>query len=442
MAVPLRHKTTVTMDVRAQDSPGQPFIFQLFPLACGREPRALRLGSRTLLGRSADAGCQVVLDDPTASRIHAAFDIRDGCLCIVSDQDSKNGVFVNGSRIETRELCDGDIVRVGSHIYSYREIGLDLPSPHGPELGFIAFSPGFRKSVEECRQAAPTDVPVLLCGETGTGKELLARHVHERSGRTGAFVPVNCAAIAPGLFESALFGHRKGAFTGAAADFGGHVGAAKGGTLFLDEIGELPLEIQAKLLRFLESGEVATVGDTIPRRADARILAATNQDLSEAVRRGGFRSDLFARLGRWVVNSPPLRDRPEDTSLLLAAYLECSPATLSADAAEALLLHKWPYNIRELRNVVEALLRGNNRDIPIPVAALPDAVRSRWLSARGEAQQRTTGRGPSAGELAELIAECDGNVSEIARRLGRDRRQVYRWMDRHGLRDPERTCEG
>ncbi len=212
--------------------------------------------------------------------------------------------------------------------------------------------------LREAELHAGSEIPILVTGDTGTGKELLARAVHRCSRRKdGPFVPVNMLALSPTLFESEFFGHAKGAFTGADRDKAGFLAQARGGTLFLDEIGDLSLEIQGKLLRVLQEGEYVPVGETRPRQADVRFVAATNQDLARMVQKRRFRKDLLYRLMFAHLNLPPLRRRREDIPLLAAHFLECSSrpgVTLSEQAEVSLLSHSWPGNVRELRGVMEA----------------------------------------------------------------------------------------
>jgi DNA-binding NtrC family response regulator len=232
------------------------------------------------------------------------------------------------------------------------------------ERVLIGSSPAFMTALRTAKLAAATDVAVMIFGETGTGKELLARAMHESSPRrSGPFVSVNCAALPEELAEAELFGHRKGAFTGAVEDRAGFVGAAKGGTLFLDEVGELSAAVQAKLLRFLESGAYRPVGETAERQGDCRVLAATNRDLRAEVRAGRFREDLFYRLQVVPVELPPLRERPGDIRPLLdrvtadlAAEHGVEAPVFSKAARSQLAQYPWPGNVRELRNLCERLL--------------------------------------------------------------------------------------
>lgn len=228
----------------------------------------------------------------------------------------------------------------------------------------IGQSPAFLRILERVGQVAPVPTTVLLLGETGTGKELLAWAIHERSGRRGKpFIKVNCAALPPSLIESEFFGHEKGAFTGATATHVGRFESADGGTIFLDEIGDLPLELQPKLLRLLQDGEVQRIGSTRTRRMNVRIIAATNQDLKRAVAEGRFRKDLYYRLSVFPIEIPPLRERKEDIALITRAFVEERQAGLGKrieeipqDVLEALVEHDWPGNVRELENVLERAL--------------------------------------------------------------------------------------
>ncbi|MBM4395293.1 MAG: sigma 54-interacting transcriptional regulator [Deltaproteobacteria bacterium] len=460
---PRRRDTTRSQEFTVDSAPACFYLYRVFPLSKDGTPAAMRLDGPATLGRDPD-GNDLAFDDPLMSRTH--LEIRRGSPgqsgpsapggpggpggrsgpCApggpggpwrVLDRGSKNGLFVNGVRVDGRTVGDGDVVRAGGTVLVLREISLSVPEPAGPRAPFVSFSPCMRLAEEACRRVAPTGAAVLLLGETGTGKEVLARHVHDRSGARGRFVPVNCAAIAPSLFESALFGHRRGAFTGAAADFAGLARQAASGTLFLDEIGELQPEVQPKLLRFLETGELATVGDRDPGRVDTRIVAATNADVEKAVSTGRFRRDLYARLAECVVRIPPLRDRPEDALLIALRRLRELGSGASADAAEAIAVHDWPLNVRELLAAVNAAaLSSGGREVA--PADLPPEVRA-LVHPRRDERGGTTRTGvpeppPGPDVLAELLRTCEGNVSEVARRLGKDRKQVYRWMARHGLK--------
>ena len=235
------------------------------------------------------------------------------------------------------------------------------PNPRAEKIeqAIIGTCPALRRAIEATRRVGPRDVPVIVLGETGTGKERTARLVHEHSGREGRFLAVNCAAFPESMLEAELFGHEKGAFTGATALKRGLFESADGGTLFLDEVGELPLALQAKLLRVLQEGTIRRVGGTREVRVDVRIVSATHQDLFEKVGRGEFRRDLVFRLAGYRIELPPLRDRERDVVRIARHLLRNDPAMagekpwrLGRDAEEVLLCHGWPGNVRELRNVL------------------------------------------------------------------------------------------
>lgn len=421
-------KVTTTQDFTVETAERLYYLFKVFPVAPKELPLPFLLGASGTIGRAADIGNTITILDPLMSRRHAEY--RRCCPgpYEISDCRSKNGLFVDGIRVERCLIGDGAVVRAGGTIFVLREVGLDLPEPLSPDERLVAFSPSFRRTVESCGKVAETRTSVVLQGDTGTGKELLARYIHDRSGRKGKFVPVNCAAITAGLFESAMFGHRKGAFTGATGDFTGYARTAHGGTLFLDEVGELPAEVQAKFLRFLESGEVATLGEVAPVTVDVRVVAATNKNLHEAVEKGTFRRDLYARLAQWVIEIPPLSTRPED--VLLLAQRGLFPARLTPEAAELLVLYEWPFNVRELLAVINELKIKYPGLSSVSPAMLPEAIRSSKAARRLRSPIV-----PDRETLECLLRECDGNVSEVARRLQRDRRQVYRWLERYGLRN-------
>lgn len=286
---------------------------------------------------------------------------------------------------------------------------------------------------------AATDVSVLIMGETGTGKELLANSIYQNSKRkTRAFITLNCAALPESLIESELFGHRKGAFTGADRDHTGWVKKADGGTLFLDEMGELPLAVQAKLLRFLEAGEFQPVGQSRAEKVDVRIIAATNQDLHTQVQAGTFRADLYYRLHVVPLLLPPLRERSSDIEPLinqlsqqLAQQYTLSTPTFTAPAMQALRAYQWPGNIRELRNVCERLLilfNGNNID----VANLPQEIRNPSITVQPDEgfTLPTTGihlQKLEASMINQALQRVQGNQSRAARLLGLTRSTlIYR----------------
>lgn len=400
--------------------------------------RRFDLGFRLSFGRGADV--DVGLDDPKLSRHHATI-TRAGVIVEIRDHASRNGTFVNGDRIETATLRPGDIVRIGETLL---ELG---NAPTGTATGdptLVGTDPAFLAAVELADRVASSDVPLVILGETGTGKDMLAHRVHERSGRSGSFVGVNCAALPDELVESTLFGHKKGAFTGATGESPGLFLEAQGGTLFLDEIGDLGAAHQAKLLRALDSREIIPVGGTRRVHTDARVIAATNVELPARIADGGFRADLYARLAGAVLRVPPLRARRGDILALAEHFLaEPTPAVakrrLSAQAAERLLLHPWPRNIRELRTAMRrlGLELGDRAEVR---RADVDAVLEKPVTKLEEPSRATGGAGrrpevPSREELTARMAELRGNVTKLAEHYGKDAKQIYRWLKRYRL-DP------
>ena len=319
--------------------------------------------------------------------------------------------------------------------------------------GVFGDNPKLLETLEIAEKAAPTDLPVLVRGESGTGKELLAKVVHTNGRRSqGPFVSVNCGAIPENLVESELFGHKKGAFTGAASDRKGKFESANLGTIFLDEIGELPLSGQVKLLRVLQSQEIQRVGSDSPIKIDARIVAATNRDLLAMVGTGQFREDLYYRLSVIEVTVPPLRERRDEIPLLIdffcdaaAERLSRSPLRLSSRLRQFLLDYGFPGNIRELHNLIFRMscLAGDTADLP----HLPDALRSNPPSVRPSADAPRESEAPlslsevkkTAGDAAEKrfleqgLREVNGRAVELARRQGMNRSHLQTLLKKHGL---------
>ena len=342
-----------TRELRAANDGAGSLVLRI---RCGEREAVLPLRGTHVVGT--EPTCSIVLDDPYTSGRHCRITCEGGRVHLV-DLGSTNGTWVNGVRVGQAELSAGAWVRVGqSDLVLERAQGDEVPAFEG----ILSRSPTMREVFLRIERIAPSMAPVAIFGETGTGKELVARAIHRRSHRAkGLFIPVNCAAISRELVESELFGHEKGAFTGAVNARKGAFEEAQGGTLFLDEIGELPLDLQAKLLRTLESGEIRRVGSSRPFRVDVRVVAATHRDLRAMVRQGTFREDLYYRLTVIRIDLPPLRARKEDIALLaehlLGLYAPRGPLpTFTNDALVRLTSHDWPGNVRELRNVVARAL--------------------------------------------------------------------------------------
>jgi DNA-binding NtrC family response regulator len=311
-----------------------------------------------------------------------------------------------------------------------------------PTVTMVGGGPAFGKSVALAERVAVSDLPILITGENGTGKELMARTVHEKSRRAkGPFIPVNCGALPETLAESILFGHVKGAFTGAARDHRGLFAEADGGTIFLDEIGDMPPLLQVKVLRALESGEILPVGANQPQHVDARLISATNQDLRSAQAEGRFREDLYWRLNGAEIPLPPLRERLEDLPLLAKHFLNQSahlcpdgrPKELSDEALQAMLAHEWPGNLRELRHEMQraTVLSGDRREL------IPEDLSFSSRVARATADHGTTLADKIEAlerrEIAEALEKHANNRTHAAQALGLSRQGLLKKLERYGL---------
>lgn len=426
-------------------------LVQVYP---DRDPLVLRIEEEPqVIGRTEPTTVvDVPLPDARVSRRHAEVRASDEGL-LLRDLGSTNGTFVDGVRVCTACVTAGQVVRMGDNLFV---VCRDRPKSEPDDLGLIGHNAELARIRQILRRVAPSALAVLIEGRTGTGKELIAQALHRLSGRTGPLVPVNCAALAPNLVESSLFGHRRGAFTGAVTDQLGAFRAAHSGTLFLDEVGDLPLDTQPKLLRALESGEIMPLGATQPVHVDVRVIAATNVPLGEATAAGRFREDLLARLLGVRVQAPPLHQRREDVLLLLRRMLHDagSSARPTVAAAEALVLYDWPRNVRELRQLAQrlAVLHGEREWLELEHLGDEFKRPTAEFSYAGDVEPRPASDSgfeldgpPSRDQLVALLRECGDNVSELARRVHRSRKQVYRWIEAAGLgheaaaEDPART---
>ena len=396
--------------------------------------------------------------DPWMSTRHARIERTVGGFRI-TDEGSKNGLLLNGERTGGALLVDGDWIEAGHTLLRYRLTAMTpgVPPRH-PRPGAAALStvlPTLEAQSRDLEDIARSTVSVILRGETGTGKEVLARAVHRLSGRPGELIAVNCGALPAALLESELFGYRKGAFSSAVEDRPGLVRAADRGTLFLDEIGDLPTGSQAALLRVLQEREVTPLGGTRPVKVELRVVCATHRDLEELVALGQFRADLYARLSGHTFTIPPLRERREDLGLLTAALLgRIAPdqdLRFEPEAVRALCRHAWPLNVRELEKCLASVVV-LARAGAIGVAQLPPAIAACVAAAAPAATASPEAIGgpdtdidpappkPRHAErreqLVALLQTHHGNISAIARAMGKARSQVQRWLHDYGL-DPE-----
>jgi transcriptional regulator with GAF, ATPase, and Fis domain len=420
-------------------------------LSGSQRGRQVRLSQRMRVGKAPDN--DLVLDDDTVSRHHCELERRETGV-FVRDLGSTNATRVGRTAIQEAVVEAGATIKVGGV-----ELGVRveprrahlLPSESTQFGEAIGHSIALRTIFGVLERIAPTDAAVLLLGETGTGKDVLARSIHQTSPRRAApFVVVDCGAVSYSLIESELFGHERGSFTGAVATRQGAFELAAKGTVFLDEVGDLPLDVQPKLLRVLESGEFRRVGGNKTIQAEARIIAATKRDLKAEVERGKFREDLYFRLAVVPVHVPPLRSRREDITPLVERFLELArrrdPAasvTLSAGTLAALAAHDWPGNVRELRNVLDRAIymatAGGERelrllDLPVTAAVAnqgPTAfdVKKSYREVRDEFEADFERR-----YVAWLLDRHTGNISAAAREAKMDRKHLYDLARRHGLR--------
>ncbi len=436
-----------------------------------------------------DASNLICVPEQAVSRQHARIYARvDPSTSreswILQDLGSRNGTMVDGSYVGSEvELEPNHEIRVGDAIFKFVEAGVEKCVAYRID-GRVA---GDRKAklftdlvggaqidhiAADIERIAPKELSAVILGETGTGKEVIARGIHRLSGRRGSLQAINCAAIPHNLLESELFGYRRGAFSGADRDKPGLIKLADQGTLFLDEIGDMPLDAQAKLLRVLQSREVFPLGATTPERVDIRVVCATHRDLYQYVKEGKFRGDLLARLNEHVVRLPPLRERKEDILLLARSFgarYGRPDLTFTFSFIVALLHYDWPFNVRELESCIKrgvALTDGAQLD----TVHLPDAI-SEHMKGYGERPRASLQPGlpgpapspsfddhgvdpggmrssfipssippangrrgaPTEEELRALLQRHRGNIAAVGRELGKERMQVHRWLKRYNI---------
>ena len=425
------------------------------------EASVIRIGARR--------GNDVQLTDSKVSGLHCEIRLDDRGYRL-RDLDSTNGTYVSQLRINDVYITPGAQIALGGTRVRFEPLGesVELEISERDRLGgMIGRSVKMRELFARLEKLARTDTTVLVTGETGVGKELVAEALHDHSHREkGPFVVLDCGSIPPNLIESELFGHERGAFTGATSSYAGAFERAHGGTVFLDEIGELPLAMQPKLLRVLERKEVRRVGGAKTLEVDLRVVAATNRDLGVEVNRGRFREDLYYRLAVARVHVPPLRERKEDLPLLIDHILATTPggetATIAPETIDLMMKHDWPGNVRELRNVIErAVLLAESPDsedalrrapAPMPRSEPSITVTPSQTATSAEASMTVPVDVSIPFKLAKqnviseferryisrLLAQHDGNISAAARAAGIDRMSIHKMLHRLGLANPGR----
>jgi DNA-binding NtrC family response regulator len=399
-------------------------------------------GERSAAQRS---GSYAVIPHGTVSRRHATVgESIGGSVPTLVDRGGRNGTFVDGVPVRgSAALPRHSVVRFGDALAVVDD---HAPPDHHPEVSFPGRSAAIVHLREALSRAARGRSPLLVMGETGTGKEITAAEAHRLSGRTGPLVKFNCAELSPHLVESQLFGHERGAFTGATSAHRGLFVAADGGSLFLDEVGEIPGDLQAKLLRALEEGEVRSLGGSGARRVDVRVIAATNVNLLARVEQGKFRRDLFARLSYLEVTLPPLRARKQD----ILGWVEHFRARWCAEhgtdqrfvfrphAAQRVLGAEWPDNLRGINRLVHRLLAANagpEVGVQMLEAAMPELASPPFAPSQAPRapSARPPSERPTREEFEAVYRASGGSVRATAKHFERDRRQVYRWLEQFGI---------
>lgn len=444
-----RSRQTAILTDRSQIQLQRCKLVQVSGPKAGKEHELSR--RRVTIG-SADE-CDVVVQDATVSGEHFVI-VRDDQSYLLQDLGSTNGTYLDNSRIKEAYLRPGAVVRAGDMFFRFEPVyeRIDLVPAETPEFGnLLGTSYRMREIFTVLGKVAPTEATILLQGETGTGKGAVSRAIHKQSKRNdGPFVVFDCGAVAPNLVESELFGHERGAFTGAVQQRRGALEQAQGGTLFIDELAELALDLQPKLLRALEEREFSRVGSHKPLRVDCRIIAASQRELWDEVSEGRFREDLYFRLAVVTVPLPALRERQEDIPMLVDRFLGelGKPGYESFDALESdlqrkLIAHNWPGNLRELRNTAEriALMEGADPFIRRPgmdkakganAAPVGDVIAADYDLQFKDAKERLV----SAFEheyLKRLLTRTGNNIAKAAREAGIDRKYLYTLLSKHGL---------
>jgi DNA-binding NtrC family response regulator len=438
------------------------YVSLLFTWHGGAHALALREGQAVVIGRAAPA--ELVIEHRSLSRVHARVSLCSG-KPLLEDLNSTNGCLLNGKSVRSAFIDVDDVARLGAidvrvcGVVTHSDgdcastlalKGAPLPFETEDEVALIVVSPLMKRLYNVVARAATTTLPVLVQGPTGSGKELVARRLHERSGRKrGPFKALNCAALPATLLESILFGHERGAFTGADRQSKGVFEQAEGGTVFLDEIGELSAPAQAALLRVLDQRTIIRVGGTEETEVDARIVAATHRDLASMVRAGTFREDLMFRLDALTLTVAPLRERCEEIIPLAQLFLQRARAQwrrsaerFSDPTSEALLAYGWPGNVRQLKNVVERAVVLCSGAV-IELEHLPHQISRRASSTASDAAAAPTPADAATlvtcvrefeiGMIRDALTKTNGNQAQAARILGLPRRTLASKAQAYGL---------
>ena len=414
-------ETGLELPARDGTRPTAPGVLAVFQRDTERRV-PYRIDRPRSFGRGDEA--DITIDDRAVSREHAVFEPDPGGI-LVTDLNSHNGTFIDGIRVvDKRSFAPyGSVVRLAkTALFVMDDVVPFEVTEYNPYPALVG-GPALDQARARIATVAEEPTPVLVEGETGTGKEVVAQILHAASRREGHLVDLNCAALAPELVESELFGHARGSFSGSQTTRAGLFRAAHRGTLFLDEIGELPPAVQAKLLRVIETNSVRSVGEDSPTPVDVRVVAATNRDLDAMVEAGEFRGDLLHRIAATRIQLPPLTERREDIPALCAHFIRGERIGIDVGAAELLLLRDWPGNVRELRNAVltaAATARKAERDV----------IRAEDVQAVAPQKRASSGESDLKTRITQALANCDGNVTRAARDLGMARSGLYEALRR------------
>ena len=380
-----------------------------------------------------DPSCLMLLSGEGVSRVHAEVQV-EGDHFVLKDNGSTNGTFLQGQAIDKARITPGSLLRVGTWVGLFELRPYGAPTDAGFQLApEMAGGVALREAMEPARRAAQSNLPIIVCGETGTGKEVASRTIHGWSGRSGEFCAINCAALPENLVEGELFGYRKGAFTGAERNSPGYFRRADKGTLLLDEINELPLGTQAKLLRVLQEQQVVPLGESLPVSIDVRVIVAAQASLSKAVEAGTFREDLYMRLRGLELDLPPLRARVADIPSLFQAFLskyaEGAPPSIEAKLIETLCLYAWPGNVRELELIARRLLAVHGQEPQLKRRFLPEHLLEGPAAAPSDAPPL------DLAQLTAALRRAGGNLSKACASLNISRQRAYRLLDGVSVKD-------